>query len=160
MSECKTDFWREFKEFLKREGVVDSDEDAEAYMSDFINRNYDVETLDNNLYHFCGFLDEIFSKLYGKELAKGLWFFYDIDYGEYKYNSVKAVRKVLLGKYDYDVEVNVYDCKWGIVAKSPEDFNKSVERFLKETKDRLENLLEAASNANFGRCWLSAHQNP
>jgi hypothetical protein len=131
----------EFKEYLKAEGIIQDEEDAKAYMSIFFDRGYDMENLDDDLYRFAGFLSEAFRKLYGENMAKDLWFLIDIDHASYKYNKVRVTRTVRIGKYEYDVEINAYDCKWGTVAENPDDFNQQVERFLKDTRNKLENLL-------------------
>jgi hypothetical protein len=135
--------WDEFKEYLKAENVVGDDEDAEAYMAIFLDRNYDMETLYHDLHNFAGFLYQQFKKMFGEKLAEGLWLFVDIgENSEYEYNSIKVMRPVKIGKYEYNVEVNSFNCKCGTVAESPEDFNKRVESFLKETKEKLDNLLQ------------------
>jgi hypothetical protein len=139
------DLWSRFKEYLRAEGVIQDEEDAKAYMPTFLDRGYDMENLDDDLYRFAGFLYQQFIKMFGEKLAEGLWFFEEIDHSEYKNNGIKVIKQVKIGKYDYDVEVSYYDCKWGTVAESPEDFNKEVESFLKETKERLDNLLQNIS---------------
>jgi hypothetical protein len=137
------DLWGEFREYLKADRVVDDDEDAEAYMAIFFDRGYDMESLDDDLYNFAGFLYQQFKKMFGEKLVEGLWFFEEIDHSEYKYNGIKVIKQVKIGKYEYDVEVSYYDCKWGEVAEDPEDFNEEVESFLKETKEKLDNLLQS-----------------
>ena len=133
--------WDEFKQFLIREKVVEDDEDAEAYMGVYLNREYDFENIDNELWHFAGFLEEQFRKRFGDDAVRGLWFLEHVD-SDYKYNEVRVVKNVTIGKYEYEVVVNVYDCKWGELAESPEDFNEQVDSFLNKTKEKLDNLLQ------------------
>jgi hypothetical protein len=139
------DLWGEFREYLKAEKVVDDDEDAEAYMAIFFDRGYDMESLDDDLLNFAEFLASEFKRMFGEKEAEGLWFLVDVDHIDYKYNGIRVERTVRIGEYDYDVEVSYYDCKWGTVAENPEDFNKKVDSFLKETKERLDNLLQNIS---------------
>jgi hypothetical protein len=134
--------WEEFREYLIREGVVDDVEDAENYMAGYLGRS-DFEDLDDDLWHFTGFLREQFVKRFGE--VEGLDFLEHVDSG-YKYNEVRVIKEVVIGKYKYSVVVNVYDCKWGVVAGSIEEFNVNVDNFLRETKERLDNLLQ---NINF-----------
>jgi hypothetical protein len=133
--------WDEFREYLIREKVVEDEEDAEAYMGVYLNREYDFENIVNELWHFAGFLKEQFKKRFGEDAVKGLWFFERVD-SDYKNNEVRVVKDVTIGKYVYEVVVNVYDCRWGELAESPEDFNEQVDSFLKETKEKLDNLLQ------------------
>ena len=132
--------WDEFRKYLIREKVVNDEEDAEAYMADYLGRDYSFDSLENELWHFADFLNEQFRKRYGD--AEGLWFLVHVDYQDYEYNQIKVVKDARIGKYEYEVLVDVYDCRLGKVANSPEDFNKEVDRFLRETKERLDNLLQ------------------
>ena len=134
--------WDEFREYLIREEVVSDKADAEAYMAVYLHRDeYDFEFIADELWHFAGFLEEQFRKRFGDDAVRGLWFLEHVD-SDYKYNEVRVVKDVTIGKYEYEVVVNVYDCKWGEVAESPEDFNEQVDSFLKETKEKLDNLLQ------------------
>jgi len=133
--------WDEFREYLIKEKVVSDEDDAEAYMTVYLDRGYDFEGLEDELWNFAGFLEEQFRKRYGDDAMEGLWFLEHVD-SDYKYNEIRVVKEVRIGKYEYDVVVNVYDCKWGEVADSPEDFNNEVDNFLKGTKEKLDNLLQ------------------
>jgi hypothetical protein len=134
--------WDEFREYLIREEVVSDKADAEAYMAVYLHRDeYDFEFIADELWHFAGFLEEQFRKRFGEDAVRGLWFLEHVD-SDYKYNEVRVVKDVTIGKYEYEVVVNVYDCKWGEVAESPEDFNEQVDSFLNKTKEKLDNLLQ------------------
>ena len=140
--------WEKFKEYLLRERIVDDEEDAEAYMRVFLDRGYDFENLADDLYNFAEFLWEQFSEMFGEELADGLSFNVNVDHYEFKYNTIDAVKRIYIGKYDYCIEINYLDCKWGTVAETPEGFNEVVEEFLKGTKERLVNLLTVLPKQN------------
>ena len=130
MSEAKmADLWEEFKTFLAEDDVS---------MRRFLNRDYDFEGLDIDLTNFALFLEEQYKKRFGIE--KHLYFISEVDREDCKYNQIKVVKIILLNGKTYEVVINSYDCRWGSIAESREDFNKAVEDFLNDTKERLDNL--------------------
>jgi len=136
-----TYFWEKFKEYLVREKIADDEKDAEAYMRVFLDRGYDFEDLEDDLYNLASFLRGEFEEMFGAELTDGLIFDFSVDHREYKYNTIEVYKKIQIGDYEYYVEINTYDCRWGTVAQSPQDFSEQMEEFLSETKERLVNLL-------------------
>jgi len=138
-----TDLWEKFKEYLIREKIADDREDAEAYMRVFLDRGYDFENLEDDMYNLACFLRAQFEEMFGKELADGLIFDLSVDHHEYKYNTIEVWRWIRVGKYEYRIEVNTFDLRWGVVAESQQEFSQQMLEFLNETKERVVNLLGA-----------------
>ena len=138
-----TDLWEKFREYLIREKIAGDREDAESYMRVFLDRGYDFENLEDDMYNLACFLRAQFEEMFGKELADGLIFDLSVDHHEYKYNTIEVWRWIRVGKYEYRIEVNTFDLRWGVVAESPQEFSQQMLEFLNETKERVVNLLGA-----------------
>ena len=138
-----TDLWEKFREYLVREKIAGDREDAEAYMRAFLDRGYDFENLEDDMYNLACFLRAQFEEMFGKELTDGLIFDLSVDHREYKYNTIEVWRWIRVGNTEYRIEVNTFDLRWGVVAESPQEFSQQMLEFLNETKERVVNLLGA-----------------
>lgn len=131
-------FFEKFKEYLVREEVIDR-YGVDDYMKVYFDRQYDFENLDSDLYNLADFLRQELARLLGEPDERfGIDVFF--DYREYKYNIIKILMKAKIGEFEYWIVLGDYLCKWGTVADDPKDFDKCMGDFLKELKERAENL--------------------
>jgi hypothetical protein len=128
--------WKEFTTFIKEQAAIDVTEEeiAKEYLKDL-----DAwENLGDHIHDLAEFIAEKFRERFGD--VNGLWFLTDPDYEAYKYNQIRVTKAFQIGGKKFDIEVNALDLRWGIVADSPEDFNKTILKFIEETKEKLDLL--------------------
>jgi len=130
--------WKEFVKSVQEDNIVDVTEEelAKEYLKDM-----DAwENLGDHVHNLAEFIAEKFQEKYGKDYS--LWFLTDPDVQGYKYNHIRVTETFQIGGKTFNIEVNALELRWGIVADSPEDFDKTILKFITETKEKLDILHE------------------
>lgn len=124
--------FQKFKKWAKEEYELDD-------VRNYIKKDPDVlQDLDSFLSILASFLQEEWRK---RGLDTGVWFYEEIDPNG-KYNSIKAIRNFMIENETFEIEIADYDCRWGCVAESEQEFNENLEDFLQRTKRRLDLLFK------------------
>lgn len=124
--------WEKFVEYSKEQGTDD------LTIRAYITKEPDVfDNLQEFLYHLASFLENEWDK---RGLEANVYFTTEVDYSDYKYNNIVAKKDFHIEGESFLIEINSFLCKWGTVAESEKEFNEELEKFLKETKRRLDLL--------------------
>lgn len=102
--------------------------DIKAYLNDS-----EGEDLENNLFNLAYFLEQEWK---ARGLDSSISFQEEIDYGQGKYNRIKAVKVFYIDGEYFEITIADLECKWGKVADSERDLNQTLESFFRRVNKK------------------------